>query len=541
MQNSTWILLDTETTGFHRPIFTVELAAQRMKGWERDGAPFRRLLNHGREIPPEASRVHGYTREILDRDGDPPEDVYKAFAKYVGKRPVVAYNLDYDWNQVLVPEWERLGIKAIGMEGFCAYRLAQRLLDPVPAGNCKLQTLRQYYRLPERGAHTGLGDVETVIDLFQTVLRPLAERRGLGTWQHLHDFTCQEWYASRIPFGKFRGRLFFEATNDPALMSWLAWLADSANERSSQMGRWYLQQLESGASVEDVAMLDLEILEGEGQIRSGLVIFQQAETTHYRRLVEAARARLAELELEFGVEKAKVDTIRARLFTALRPLYQERDRVRIQVQYRRTFIERLLAEGEEAAAAAAEDFESATAEKDDEYDSTASALSGKRELNDEETSRLKELWKKLVRMFHPDQYEQDPEKRLTYERLTQAINNARDRGDIELLESIAKDPERFIKMQGWASVSLDSGEGLRELRSLYEHLQVRILELIEGLDDLRNSPDYELYGFAEKNPSVIDEVAEVQRNELETEISNLRSEADRLSAEIEELVGEAPF
>jgi len=26
--------------------------------------------------------------------------------------------------------------------------LAQRLLDPVPAGNCKLQTLRQYYRLP---------------------------------------------------------------------------------------------------------------------------------------------------------------------------------------------------------------------------------------------------------------------------------------------------------------------------------------------------------------------------------------------------------
>jgi len=40
-------------------------------------------------------------------------------------------------------------------------------------------------------------------------------------------------------------------------------------------------------------------------------------------------------------------------------------------------------------------------------------------------------------MFHPDLYEQNPEKRKTYELLTQAINEARDRGDIELLETIA--------------------------------------------------------------------------------------------------------
>jgi DNA polymerase-3 subunit epsilon len=541
MRNSTWILLDTETTGFSKPIFTVELAAQRMKGWEKDGAPFRRLLNHGKEIPPEACRVHGYTREILDRDGDPPTDVYKAFTKYVGRRPVIAYNLNYDWDQVLVPEWERLGIDPIGEPGFCALKLAQRLLDPVPAGNCKLQTLRQYYRLPERGAHTALGDVETVIDLFQNVLRPLAECRGLATWEQLRDFTCQEWYPSRIPFGKFKGRLIFEAANDADLMGWLAWLADSSNERSSTMGRWYLRQLESGASVEDVAMLDLEILSGDGQLRGGIVVFQQAETAHYRRLVEAARARLAELELEFGVEKAKVETIRARLFTALRSLYQKRDRVRIKIQYRRQFIDRLLAEGEEAAAATEEGYERETAEKDREYDSTAEALVGKRELNEEETSRLKALWKRLVRMFHPDQYEQDPEKRLTYERLTQTINDARDRGDIELLESIAKDPEGFIRRQGWASVSLDGGEGLRELRSLYEHLQIRILELIEGLDDLRSSQDYELYEFAEKDAGVVEQVVAAQREELESEIESLQAEAERLAAEIEELVGETPF
>jgi len=55
-------------------------------------------------------------------------------------------------------------------------RLAQRLLDPMPAGNCKLQTLRQYDRLPERGAHTALGDVGTVADLFARLCRNASAR-----------------------------------------------------------------------------------------------------------------------------------------------------------------------------------------------------------------------------------------------------------------------------------------------------------------------------------------------------------------------------
>jgi len=60
--NTPWLLLDTETTGISQPVYAVELAAQKMRGWERVGEPFRRLLNHGREIPAEASRVNGYTR-----------------------------------------------------------------------------------------------------------------------------------------------------------------------------------------------------------------------------------------------------------------------------------------------------------------------------------------------------------------------------------------------------------------------------------------------------------------------------------------------
>lgn len=111
--------------------------------------------------------------------------------------------------------------------------------------------------------------------------------------------------------------------------------------------------------------------------------------------------------------------------------------------------------------ATAEDYQREAAEKESEYDSTASALEGKRELTEDETARLTQPWKKLVRMFHPDIHKHDPEKRKTYERLTQAIYEARDRGDIELLELIAKDPQAFILKQGGASVSFDGERDLK--------------------------------------------------------------------------------
>jgi DNA polymerase III epsilon subunit-like protein len=534
-----WILIDTETTGFTKPIYTVELAAQRMRGWERDGKPFRFLLNHGCQIPAEVSRVHGYTREILERDGSAPDVVYREFAAYVSGLPVSAYNTAYDWDQVLEPEWRRLGLEPCGVRGFCSLQLAQRILDPVPAGNCKLQTLRQYYRLAERGAHTALGDVETVIDLMQQVLRPLAEKRGLDTWGKLMGFLKGEWYPSRLAFGKYKGRLYQEADKDRELRGWLEWLAESTNEKSSQMGRWYLTQLRNGGGLGDAILLDVAVSAEAAEC--GLVIYRDLGLEHYQRLIELARNRLADLELDYGVERAKVDSVRSRLFVTLRPYYQRRDRLRLLVQYRKAFIDRLLSEGEDAAAESEEDFQRETAEKDREYDSTAAALEGKRELNDDEAEKLKQLWKKLVRMFHPDLFGDDPEIQKTYVLLTQAINDARDRGDMALLETIAMNPQAFILKQGWASVSLDGASGLMELRALYEHLQAKILEMIEMLDDLRSSADFALFEYAEQDGGVLDQVAAAQRAELEQEIETLNAEAERRAKELEELTGEVPF
>ena len=80
-----------------------------------------------------------------------------------------------------------------------------------------------------------------------------------------------------------------------------------------------------------------------------------------------------------------------------------------------------------------------------------------------------------------------------------------------------------------------------QLRSLYEHLQARILELIETFDDLRASAEMEIFREVELEDEVIDRIAAAQREELEQEIANLRAEARARGEEIGELVGSPRF
>jgi DNA polymerase-3 subunit epsilon len=433
VNTKSWVLFDTETSDLSAPIFVVELAAQRMRGWSAEGEPFRKLLNQNQEIPAEASRVHGYTREILERDGELAQQVYREFAAYAGNLPLVSFNLEYDLDEVLQPEWRRLRIAPAGRRGFCALRLAQRLLDPVPAGNCKLQTLRQYYRLPERGAHTALGDVQTVADLFANVLRPIAEHRGLDTWEKLAAFAAEEWYPSRIAFGKHKGRLIQEARKDAELRRWLDWLAGSANSRNAKMGRWYLRLLEKELPADATVFAAAAIERKRGKVafkaeRAALVIYVHPELEELRQLVAGARARLAELEVAYAREKSRVDAMQAALFRRLRGHYQKRDRLRLILDYRKKYLDSLVRGGEEEAKQAEENFAQARAQSDRDYEETAAAVAEKQALTADEEAELNRLWRKLVKLYHPDRFAHEPDKLATYEKLTAAINPERFRG-----------------------------------------------------------------------------------------------------------------
>ena len=542
MNNHSWVLLDTETNGISSPIYVVEIGAQKMNGWLPDGPPFRRLLNHNANISPEASRVNGYTREVLERDGDDPRTVYQDFSAYAGGLPVAAYNLAFDWDQVLLPEWQRLGLRPIGRRSLCALELARRLLDPVPAGNCKLQTLRQFYRLPERGAHTALGDVQTVVDLLATVLRPLAEARGLHTWDELLTLTEATWFPSLIAFGKFKGRNYREAATDADLHGWLQWLANSSNVRSASMGRWYLAQLETDMPPQAV----VGVVGSDGtdtpnvQAGSAVVLYLSPQKLELQQLINAARERLTTLEADYTAQKHAVDVTLAQLFQALRPHYQRRDQLQLNVDFRREYLDALMRAGNDEAQEVEQAHAEARQRTHAEYEQAAFEAASKQTLTDEQAQEMKDIWRKLVRMFHPDRCMDDPEKRRAHEWLTAEINQARDRGDIQRLREIAQDPDAFLSKHGMAALSQDDSSDVRRLRTLLDALQQRILETLETLNTLREAPGYELHQRMQQDSAFFATTVAQHQAALEAEMAQLEAEAARLAEEIEGLTGVAP-
>jgi DNA polymerase-3 subunit epsilon len=548
MDDTYWVLIDTETTGIKAPIHVVDLGAQLMKGWEPEGESFQELINTAGYISPEASRIHGYTKEILERDGFPPHEVYEEFARYCSGRPLVSYNLEYDYDKVLIPEWARLGISPIGSRGFCALRLAQRLLDPVPAGNCKLQTLRQFYKLPERGAHSALGDVQTVIDLFKRVLKPIADRKKLQSWADIVSFSESEWYPSRLPFGKYKGRAVRDALTDQELRSWIKWLSESGRSRSKKMGLWYLDLLSSlDADKPQEPEIYASAIDTEdrpttpGDARSGIVIFQDADLKRLKALVSAARERLADLETILTRESNAVAVTQAALFSLLKDLFLERDRLKLIIDYRRKFLDALFRGSDEEAESITLEYEDAKNHTEEEFSQAEKEADSTEFLTETEQNEIKELHRKLVRLFHPDRYASDPEKQIIYSRLMSEINHARDTANIEKLREIAADPNAYMAKHDFGTIDLSDEDDLEGLRKLHEALQIKIIEVIEQIDELRSDPKYELYKLSTRRPEYLNEVASQQREQLKKECEELTTQAHSLAEEIEGLTGEQPI
>ena len=147
------------------------------------------------------------------------------------------------------------------------------------------------------------------------------------------------------------------------------------------------------------------------------------------------------------------------------------------------------------------------------------------------------LFRSLVKLYHPDRFANEPDKLETYHKLTAAINRAKDAGDIQTLREIAEDPHGFILRQGWATLDFSDEAELAQLRRLHETLQLAIIAVLESLNRLRESPDYELCQLSEKKPGLLDELAAERKKLLEKESVELEKQAEQLADEIEELSG----
>jgi DNA polymerase III epsilon subunit-like protein len=187
MIDTDWIILDTETTGLVAPIYVIEVAAQHMRGWEPVGKPFHAYLNHRVPVPMESTFVHEITTEFLDRQGRNPVKVHGELSEYIRSFPVVAHNLNYDWERCLLPEWKRLSIAAPGTRGFCSMLLSRRLIPETQSAS--LDVLRDLFQLSRGRAHSATGDVAAVVALFQEVLQPRLEAACLKSFEEIAAFS----------------------------------------------------------------------------------------------------------------------------------------------------------------------------------------------------------------------------------------------------------------------------------------------------------------------------------------------------------------
>ncbi len=109
------VLFDTETTGLDPATGdrVIEIAALELVGDLPTGRAFHVLLDPQRDVPEEASRVHGFT--IDDLRGKPLfADKAAEFLEFIGEDPLIAHNARFDFG-FLNAELKRAGRQPLDM------------------------------------------------------------------------------------------------------------------------------------------------------------------------------------------------------------------------------------------------------------------------------------------------------------------------------------------------------------------------------------------------------------------------------------------
>jgi len=245
-----------------------------------------------------------------------------------------------------------------------------------------------------------------------------------------------------------------------------------------------------------------------------------------RSLVARAREQLSEAQSEYMREKARVAAMQAELFNLVREEYQRRDTLRLLLHSRRAQLAALRCGRREEAEKAESHFQREKQRVDREYEATASEFSGRRKLEPEQKEEIGRLWKKLVKLYHPDRFSREQDKLDTYHKLTAAINKAKEAGDLPMLREIADDPHAFIARQGWTELDLAEEQELTQLQRLHVALLFEITAVLDSLALLRASEDFQLCQRCDADPEGLAGIAASLAAQLRAECEALETETD---------------
>ena len=100
LENNTFVVFDTETTGFNPGLSDsmIEIGAVKLKNGEVVDR-FDELINPGRHIDESITRVTNISDDDV-KDADNEENVIKRFKEWIGTLPLVAHNAKFDKNMI---------------------------------------------------------------------------------------------------------------------------------------------------------------------------------------------------------------------------------------------------------------------------------------------------------------------------------------------------------------------------------------------------------------------------------------------------------
>lgn len=182
LRDLVYVVFDTETTGL-RPSAgdeIVSIAAARIcQGRVLSGETFSRLVNPGRPIPPESTKFHGITDEMV-RTAPSAAIALKQFHAFVEDAVLVAHNAAFDMSFLKLKQdaagvrFDHVVLDSLLLSAFLFPDIADHSLDAVAAR----------LGIDIAGRHSALGDAVATATIFAKLIE-LAEARGLGTLDEL--------------------------------------------------------------------------------------------------------------------------------------------------------------------------------------------------------------------------------------------------------------------------------------------------------------------------------------------------------------------
>lgn len=160
-----YVVLDIETDGLdYKKNNIIEIGAYKKEGSEEK--TYQALIKTGQKIPEQIKTLTKIDDKILNREGQKIDQALKKFLDFIGDKPLVGYNLDFDIKFI------NKALKTMGKEPLTNKKYD--LLKYIKKENkylksYKLENVLQEYQINKKVPHRALEDAKVTYELSEKV------------------------------------------------------------------------------------------------------------------------------------------------------------------------------------------------------------------------------------------------------------------------------------------------------------------------------------------------------------------------------------